>query len=96
MIIRKLKSSTTSFSSGVVLRSLLSVAATLGFLGGVRHAHAQCDPVVNGMTCMDDVTSCSLNCTANDVTLAVYNISGTCNSGGAQNGYRHMMADSQR
>ena len=65
------------------LLAALSVAATLGLFGGVRQAHAQCDPVANGLTCMDDVTSCSLNCTANDVTLAVYNISGPCSVGGA-------------
>ena len=65
------------------LLAALSVVATLGLFGGVRQAHAQCNPVANGLTCMDDVTSCSLNCTANDVTLAVYNISGTCSVGGA-------------
>ena len=34
------------------LLAALGVAATLGLFGGVRHAHAQCDPVSNGMTCM--------------------------------------------
>ncbi|MCH7993575.1 MAG: hypothetical protein IIB57_03930, partial [Planctomycetes bacterium] len=47
------------------LLAALSVAATLGLFGGVRHAYAQCNPVANGLTCMDDVTSCSINCTAN-------------------------------
>ena len=60
-----------------------------GLIGAGRPALAQsdpnapCDPVAAapGASCMDDLTTCSVNCTANDVLLTVYNVFGTCDGG---------------
>jgi len=73
----------------------VSVVALIGLMCGVRPAYAEdyatplsaCDPIPSapGASCMDDVTDCGLNCTSNDVQLAVYNVFGTC-EGGTEHG----------
>ena len=62
--------------------------AMVGLSGGVRPTYAQsCEPVAatEGASCLDDVTTCNVGCTAGDVAVSKYNVISVC-SGGSDDG----------